>query len=376
MKGKGHYMINQYLLSHKVEVTDGERIWYVAELSGFIMEVNLFSKELKCIWNIPNSRGECSYRTLFYCDHKLYVFPHFQETMYVYDLYTADFEKIAVKKSLELMGCVKRGQFLYAFGSKSEILKYNLKDGTVAYIDVQSELSDLENFTLYWFWTRAIVLDECICIPVSNSNIIVTLDPNDKISCMYLGDKPEKWILENIQASNGRYHVICCKGNRNDVGTSYIAEYDLNGRLILESSVEEKYSYQIYPFVNAVWIGDKWICLPYGRKEMILRDKEHDEILFEIDNGMELLNNIIEGQFTCSVWVNDHTVCSINQATESLIYIDLNALAVNYTDLEANEELQRLHLAAYRDAIKFDKIIKETNQLYNLKNYIDYIGSD
>ena len=45
-------MINQYLLSHSGEVTDGEKIWYVAQLCGLIMEINLFSKELRCIWKI------------------------------------------------------------------------------------------------------------------------------------------------------------------------------------------------------------------------------------------------------------------------------------------------------------------------------------
>ena len=59
-------MINQYLLGHKNEVTDGKKIWYVAELSGFVMEVDLFSKELKCLWKIPNSAGLCSYLSLFY----------------------------------------------------------------------------------------------------------------------------------------------------------------------------------------------------------------------------------------------------------------------------------------------------------------------
>ena len=92
-------MINQYLLSHSREVTDGEKIWYVAQLCGLIMEINLFSKELRCIWKIPNSPHACDYRSsLFYWDHKLYIFPYNQGGMYIYDLFTSKYEEIKVKK--------------------------------------------------------------------------------------------------------------------------------------------------------------------------------------------------------------------------------------------------------------------------------------
>ncbi len=365
-------MINQYLLGHKVEVTDGKSIWYVAELSGFVVEVNLFSKELKCIWKIPDSTEACSYRSLFYYAHKLYVIPYYKGAIYVYDLYTAKYEKIDVKQNLELMGCIKRKQFLYAFGRKAEILKYNLEDSTVTYIDIQSELEHLKEISPNWFWTQAFVLNECIYIPISNTNIIIVLDQHDKISVLYLGHEPEKWSLVNIQADNRRFHAIYCKGEKDDART-YISEYDLNGRLRLKSIVDEKYSYQIYPFVNAVWIGDKWICLPYGRNEIVIRDKEYDEVLFEITNGIDFLNNIIQGLFCCSVWANDYMICSINQSVGSLICIDINDFSVNHSYLELKDNLQCLIRKSYQDASQFQTVIDEKNSFLNLELYIDYI---
>lgn len=365
-------MINQYLLGHKNEVTDGKKIWYVAELSGFVMEVDLFSKELKCLWKIPNSAGLCSYRSLFYYGHKLYVLPYYQGVIYVYDLYTNIYEKIEVKKQLELMGGTKRDKFLYIFGNKAEILKYNLEDKTITYIDVMLESFDLEDICRYWFWTKAFVMDGCIYIPVSNSNIIVVLDRHDKISFLQLGDKSEKWILENIQADSSGYKVIYCKGAVDKVRT-YVSEYDLNGVLIEKRSIEEKYSYKVYPFVNAVWNENKWICLPFGRNKVLLRDKKHDEILFEINSGTKYLNDLIQGLFFCSVWIDDHILCAIDQSRGSLIYINVNNFEVNYSCLEFKENLQGLAGVTYQDAMHFQVVLKEDKGLINLKKVINYV---
>lgn len=364
-------MINQNLLGHKIEVTDGERIWYIAELSGFLMEVDLCSKDLKCIWKIPNSVNACSYRTLFYCDNKLYIFPYYQKMMYVFDLETTEYRQIEVKVNPELMGCVKRDRFLYAYGSKSEIIKFNLEDNIVYYIDMQSQLCDSEKISC-WFWINSFILDECIYIPVANTNMIMVLDSDDNVSCICLGDRLEKWVLENIQVDGGRYHTIFCKKGNDGIHT-FIAEYDLNGNLISESGIEEKYAYQIYPFVNAVWSGERWICLPFGRNEILLQDKEHDEILYEISNGTGSLNDTIQGLFYCSVKTNDDTLCSISQPTGSLICINLRELSVNESKLELGEKLQCFSEKAYQDAAMFHHIINETKDFYYLESYLAYI---
>ena len=364
-------MIDQNFLGHKVEVTDGEKIWYVAELSGFVMEIDIDSKELKCIWKIPNSAGPCSYRTLFYYENKLYIFPYLQRIMYIYDVYTGEYREIETKKDPELMGCIKRGRFLYAFGDKPEILKLDLENDTVMYIDMRSKLGELEKNCSYWFWTKAFVLDECIYIPAAKTNIIVMLDQNDNVSVMCLGDQPEKWVLVNIQIENGRYHAIYAQGNIDDVRT-YIAEYDLKGNLISESNIEEKYPYKIYPFLEAIWSGEKWICFPFGRNELLLRDREHDEILFEIENGIEFLSNPGRGLFSCSVSVDGGTVYSLNQSTGSLVCIHLGDLAVNHSYLEMKENLQYIAKKYYQDMFGFQPVINE-DDFYVLKKYINYI---
>lgn len=370
-------MISQYLLGHKAEVTDGEKIWYIAEHIGFLMEVDLFSGKLRAIWKIPGSIDVCAYRVLFYYDHKLYIFPFYQELVYVYNLYTAKYEKIKVKKNLEVMGVVKRDFFLYAFGDKSEILKYNLENNTITYIDMQEYVCKLKGIPLNWFWTRAFVLDERIYIPVSNSNILIVLDRYDNVSSVCLGNELENWRLANIYADGERYHVICCMGEENNIRT-YILEYDLNGRLLLKKHVVDRYFYQVYPFVNAIWNGHKWICLPYGRNEIFLRDEEHDEILFEIDKGTDFFSDIIQGLFFCSVCVNGDMIFSINQSTGSLICIDSGDLTVDHLYLKVDDNFYQHYLIkkSYGDAVRFRSVIKETNNFYNLNSYINYIISE
>ena len=366
-------MINQYLPSHSGEVTDGEKIWDVAQLCGLIMEINLFSKELRCIWKIPNSPHTCDYRSsLFYWDHKLYIFPYNQGGMYIYDLFTSKYEEIKVKKELELMGVVKRNQFLYAYGAKSTILKYNLEKGTVTYIDVQSKLYKLKNIPQICFWTKSFVADGNIYIPVSGTNAMIILDQNDEVSLLTLGKKMEKWILQNIQMDNGRYCAIYGQGKINDIST-YVSEYDLNGKLIWKSSIKENYSYQFYPFLDVILIGDKWLFLPFGRNEVLIRDKTHEEILFVIENGIEFSSDIIQGLFYCNVWVNDHTVYSINQAAGSLICIDIDNLAISHSYLELKEDLGCIVEKVFQDAVRFRSIINESKEFYNIKSYIRFI---
>ena len=97
---------------------------------------------------------------------------------------------------------------------------------------------------------------------------------------------------------NGRYRAILWgKEKINDIST-YVSEYDLNGKLIWKSSIKENYSYQFYPFLDVILIGDKWLFLPFGRNEVLIRDKTHEEILFVIENGIEFSSDIIQGLFT------------------------------------------------------------------------------
>ena len=310
--------------------------------------------------------------SLFYWDHKLYIFPYNQGGMYIYDLFTSKYEEIKVKKELELMGVVKRNQFLYAYGAKSTILKYNLEKGTVTYIDVQSKLYKLKNIPQICFWTKSFVADGNIYIPVSGTNAMIILDQNDEVSLLTLGKKMEKWILQNIQMDNGRYCAIYGQGKINDIST-YVSEYDLNGKLIWKSSIKENYSYQFYPFLDVILIGDKWLFLPFGRNEVLIRDKTHEEILFVIENGIEFSSDIIQGLFYCNVWVNDHTVYSINQAAGSLICIDIDNLAISHSYLELKEDLGCIVEKVFQDAVRFRSIINESKEFYNIKSYIRFI---
>lgn len=365
-------MINQYLLGHKAEVTDGEKIWYIAELSGFLMEVNILSKELKAIWKIPCAATECSYRLLFYYDHKIYIFPYYQKTIYIYDLHTMDYEQIEIKKNPELMGCIKRDKFLYVFGSKPEILKFNMENHTVMYIDMRSKICNWKEIFSDWFWTNAFTLNEFICIPVANTNIIILIDQNDNISSLCLGKKQEKWILVNIQADSERYHAIYCRGEKDNVRT-YIAEFDLKGKLIWENSIEEKYSYKIYPFLKAVWVREKWICLPFGRAEVVIRDKEHEEILYKAKNGIDFLSDVMQGLFFCSVQVNSNMICGIDQSNGSLLSIALDEWKVDYSELKQEERLWELLEKSYQDAVSSKTVINEMKSFYDLKSYINFV---
>ncbi len=365
-------VIKNYLVGHKVEVTDGKKIWYVAELSGLIMEVDIEVQKLKCIWKIPNSIGACAYRLLFYDKHKLYIFPYSQSDIYIYDLRTAEYAAIKVKNNPELMGCIKRGHFLYVFGNKAEIIKFDINERTVSYIDMQTKRLDFKTPSQNWFWTNSYILNEKIHIPLQNSNILIILDREDNVSSVCLGEKPEKRILDSIYLDYERYCTIYCK-KEYDTLITYIAEYDLSGRLLKEKSVKEEYNYRIYPFLCSIWDRENWLCLPFGRNEILIRNTERDKMIFKIENGAENVDDVIQGLFYCSVRINDDMICSINQASKSLICVNLKNWIINYSPLKLEIDYCGLTEKGYRDAFQHGNVISEIKDLYDIKSFIDFI---
>ena len=85
------------------------------------------------------------------------------------------------------------------------------------------------------------------------------------------------------------------------------------------------------------------------------------------------MNDLIQGLFFCSVWIDDHILCAIDQSRGSLIYINVNNFEVNYSCLEFKENLQGLAGVIYQDAMHFQAVLKEDKGLIDLKKVINYV---
>ncbi len=368
-------MVNQTLLGHKTEVTDGRRIWYIAELCGFIMEIDLCTNTLKSIWSIPDFSDTCAYRLLFYFEDKLYIFPYTQRIIYVYDLKTSKYKAIKIENSLELMGCVKREQYIYVFGSKCTFIKYNVDDDSITYKDISLNKSGIKEIPSFWFWTDCFIEKNCIYAPISNSNLIIKIDSKDNVSDLYLGNLPQKWLLQKIKLCNDKFYATYCIGKINEVKT-YIAEFDSNGMLISKRYVENNLPYRTYPYVYAELVNGKWLKLPYGRNQILLEDVESDTTICEIENGMNYLSDIMPGLFWCGVWIDEYTLCSVNQAMGSIIWIDTNEFTVECKDIKFDKISENQIKERFENAIKTNSSLYEMNEYIDLKQYIKFICCD
>lgn len=366
-------MISKKILSHIEEVTDGKKIWYIAQLLGFVMEVDLNTNLLRCIWRIPDFTSACSYRVLFYDNEKLYIFPYYKDRIYVYDFSILEYKEIVTKNSLKIMSCIKRENYIYAFGETATVVKYNINNSKIEYLDMNCMKGDIKNFPSKWFWQEAFINNNNIYIPVMDSNLLMRIDSKDFIFGFYLGKEPVDWMLQHITYDKGRFHAIYGKGKLNEIKT-YVAEYEADGALKKEEHIRDRWFYQKYPFVSAKYLNGKWITLPFGRNQVLLESAETSELLCEIENGTECLSEIMPGMFWCGVWVNSHMLYSINQAMGEILLIDINKSNAMQYKLEFEEVSQEKTNEFLEIAINKRNIVDEIEEI-NLEKYINYICS-
>jgi outer membrane protein assembly factor BamB len=364
-------MNDNALLWHTTETSDGEKIWYIAELTGFVVEVDIATKTQKCIWWIPRA-FMFKYRSIYYHDGKLYIFPFNGEDMYVLDIKTLEYKSLHIKPQLRFIGGIKRENFLYVFGWTSQLIKYNLENDDVEYITINPEKCGMKVIPDIWFWNECCLKDGNIYIKGHQSNLVIVIDKSDNISSVYLGEEPQSWIAKNFAVCNDKFYAIFCKGKVDDLQI-FTAEYDMSGKLISQNYIDNHLEYHRYPFISSFFLDRKWLCLPFGRSEVVLTENQSENIIYTIEDGTKYIDGKVNRLFNGCVLV-DNYLYSINQAMGSLLSVDINDLSVSHSKLKVEEGQEDAVKMCFEQAVREgDIVLYETSECLSLEVYLTYI---
>lgn len=363
-------MNDRALLQHTTETSDGEKIWYIADFTGFVVEVDIATKTQRCIWWIPKF-ASWKYRLIYHYDGKLYIFPFVGEEIYILDIITLEYKSMNIKPQLRFIGCVKRENFLYVFGWTSQFIKYNLENDDVEYITINPEKCGMKVIPDIWFWNECCLKDGNIYI-MGQSNLVIVIDESDNISSVYLGEEPQSWIQKSIALCNEKFYAIFCKGEINDLQI-FTAEYDMNGKLMRQNHIDNYLKYNVYPFVNSVFLDGRWLCLPFGRSEVVLTENQSENIIYTIEDDTKYIDGKMNRLFNGCVLADNH-LYSINQALGSLLSVDIDDLSVSHSKLKIEEGQEDAVKMYFEQAVRGgDIVLYETSECLSLEVYLTYI---
>lgn len=366
-------MIDYRILQHKTEVTDGKKIWYIAELLGILMELDISTHELKCLWRIPAYYKPVFYRGVFYYEKKLYIIPYCGEWMYVYDIVNGKSESISLVDDLELMACIKVGGFLYFYGFRPIVIKYNPILRSVKRIEFDHEMLGFHQSPKGWFWTEAFNQEGSLYLPVQNKNILVKLNWDDSVQSVILGNHMEDWLLRSIDVYDGGFYAL---HSNNEVKNLQVksAKYGKNGSLEWEKKEIFGDDYAIYPYVHAICALGKWLILPYGMKDVYLLglNDGHLRRIYRFDATFSKeINQIKNGFFNCSTLLDGNVLYGINQISGEFVKIDLTTENVEVCSINWNRDASE---KVMKDSIEDGCFVYEMDGLIGLEDFLDMIG--
>lgn len=315
-------MIDQTILQHKVEVTDGKRMWYVAELIGIVVEIDIETRILRYLWRIPGFSQPVSYRSLFYYEGRLYILPYYGNEIYIFDLENETYNTETLESCYHLMGGIERNGILYFFGCDSQIIVCSSTGTIIEYIDLKQHCPDVGVEDGLWLWTEAFMSKETIYLPVQNTNTIVLIDKDNGVSALVLGENSQKWLCRNIAIEEGVYHVLYTDKEGEECCT--ISEtFDEYGKCIETRRINYPDDYISYPFVHALFINGDWYLLPYGTHKIYRFSTSNIRFdrVFEPQNNSAITGEV-NGDYLCSIYLNN-CIVSVNQIYGTMIEISL-----------------------------------------------------
>lgn len=363
-------MIEHEVLQHQNEVSNGRKIWYIAELVGVVMELDIQSRVLSVLWPIPGFSGIASYRCLYYNNEYLYVIPYSTNKLYIYNIENKSYEIVMVKGSLRLMGGIQRGDYIYFYGWNSTILKMDIYSEKIEYIEIGRSNLDA-NISLpfgFWFWNDAFLINSIIQIPIAGTNIIFCLDEKDYCFSICLGEKQKEWRNRVIYINNKGIYSLLSEEDNNKLVVKY-GIYGLDGDLCCEKKVNIDEKYSLDSFTCSKFHDNEWILLPYNMEGAyrINIDKCFAKRIYRYVRDNQNLN---VGFLLCSVSISDDWVISINQYDGTMIKVALGNKYFNVYDINYDRPSRIKMIESYCSC---SRIINENTDLLKLSDYLDYL---
>lgn len=366
-------MIDYSLLYNISMSTNGKKIWYYAEKTGYVMELDIASGRMECLFYVPNTSA---YRVMCYCDNSLYILPFYSNIMYVYDLKSKKTLLIILNEKDHkccCTGCVFFEKEIYIYGIKSFIYKYNPEEKRISkIIDLQNQKMNMPNQSdnINWIWTQPIIYESRLYFLLYQNGMIV-IDQRDNISYLSLGTGYEPWMLRNVFMENGLIRILYSDTKLNIKSMIY----DIHGNIIDFKKVDIGYYWKIYPYLNSGYTNKGWVIFPYMDNIIRYIDNVDGKIKLLFDGLGKSLEKDRE-YYSAPVKVSG--ICEylflIDLYNSTLLKINTQTFEVGGIDLFFDEVGLSNFTEIMKNKIKIEKqIAYEKSVLETLETYIDII---
>ena len=352
-----------YELLYSIKLTANEsKIWFYAQKSGFIMEIERKTGIMRCISSI-NDLGTLHYRTVYYFNGKLYLLPFLSTDLYIYDIQTSD--DVVIKMDDEncyLTGCIEHNSILYMFGPKTPyIYKYNTLNDSVYRVDVSRNGTPV--FDNY-FWTESFIKNDILYIPLINGGII-TLDINSEgTNCLLLRKENEVWILFHIEPCEDGLHAIYADEALN----IWTLLCDYKGYEVRRVPISIETGWNVYPYIQTVYSKGNWITFPYNSGKIHVINDTDGKVHTMSDN---YLVNKDKEAFGGAVKLNPDETCLVDQARSELIIVTGNDQIQRIKLVLSSDETERINNMFRKKMLASRDIINELATVYTLDNFIE-----
>ncbi len=369
-------MINYNMLYNIEMVTNGEKIWFYAEKTGFVTEIDCSSGQMDCLFFVPNINNEC--RILCYSRGFLFLLPYNSDVIYIYDLCKKKLEKMILtdeKNKCLCTGAVFFADELYIYGTTSLVYKYSFKKkGISSVLDMKEKavgfkaLKENED----WFWGIPSIYNEKLYLLMYRNGIIV-IDKNENVSFLPLGTGTEEWVKHDMYICDDKIHVLCSDTQENVI----MAIYDMKGRIIKKSNIKIDYQYSALPYLRTRFTDKGWLTFPYLDNTIRCVNTESGEInsIYTCGESDKVMRRECYGA-TAVIGNDNSKIVTIDLENKLMLEIDAYTLDVCEKEIVFNEHSRDRFRKIAKEKMEGEhQVICNENEIETLDLYVSAISS-
>lgn len=329
-------MLDYDLMFHTGLVSNGERLWYYAEMLGCVIEVDPTTGQMDCLFSIPHfcnkNESEPQYRVMRYQDGNLYLLPYATNNMYIYEVKSKIITEVKLANNkCYCTGMIFRDGLVYIYGTSPCIYIYDLYRKNVSSVTIDPKALGMKHVPEKWFWIKPFIYKENICL-LLNSNSLIIIDKENRMSYQMLGKEYEIWALRHVCLDDDIIKILYSDSNFRTKS----AFFEIDGTLIQSCNVDLNKDWEEYPYLIAEFTKGKWFLFPFRSNLIQIIDSMSGRIE-KVYNIPYCLNDKRKYFFGGSMIINNH-VYAIDQVRGHLIKINVDDLEVQDIKLSLSKK--------------------------------------
>ncbi len=361
-------MKDSKLLDHAVLTATDNRIWYIAQLPGCLMEIDPENGVAECKAVLSRQNRELEYRSIYYYEGKIYCPPFASDSLCIYDLYTGNTERVVIDnegRDCFITGCIARNGCLYMLSNKLPyIFVYDISSQKTKKILIDKERLKIDDQMKSWFWTEVFLFEDTIICPLISGGLII-IDESDEVRFVPVEAGNGQWIFRRFCLKGDILFFICTDSEYK----TRTGSCDLEGKVIDIKEIPGDGQAGIHPYIHAHFAGDKWIAFPTRKKTADIIDIASGKVTGSFEIGKEGDRGF--SPVRSSVNTEDGRACFINIASGELLSVNIGDLTTEIKAVSFTENAKQIAVEFIQNWMSHSKdIIRELEDPDNLENFI------